>query len=148
MKFFLKRGFGLAKSSYGGNIFIGLAQGSRGVSSARLTVSTLTVCAHKCKGYGVSSYSAWSCILVAILAILYVDDTDLLHMSHNPNISESDFIETVQRATYYWVFLLQAMGGHLKDTVCYWYLLSYKFIQGEATLKSLHELSHYTITIP
>ena len=31
---------------------------------------------------------------------------------------------------------------------CYWYLLSYKFHKGTATLKSLHELPRYTLHIP
>ena len=44
--------------------------------------------------------------------------------------------------------LLQATGGNLKDIKCYWYLLVYKFVRGEARLKTLRELRHHRLLIP
>ena len=63
-------------------------------------------------------------------------------------MSEIEFVERVQRATYYWAMLLQATGGNLKAGKCYWYLLVYKFIRGEARLKTLRELRHHKLRIP
>ena len=63
-------------------------------------------------------------------------------------MSEEDFVRMVQRATYYWAMLLQASGGNLKHIKCYWYLLAFKFVRGEAKLKSLRELRQYQLCIP
>jgi hypothetical protein len=81
-------------------------------------------------------------------ALLYVDDTDLLHVSRSSSIPENVFCLEVQNATHYWASLLQATGGNLKPEKCYWYLLSYKFVQGRAVLKTKRELSAYTLQIP
>ena len=91
---------------------------------------------------------AWSGLVFVIATILFVADCDLLHMCCDPNISEMDFLERVQHATYYWAKLLQTTGGMLKESKYFWYLLSYKFIRGEAKLRRLRELPHYELVIP
>jgi hypothetical protein len=79
---------------------------------------------------------------------LYVDDTDLLHIAPEMDTSEEDFCRSIQCATCYWATLLQASGGNLKPEKCYWYLLSYKFVQGRAMLKPLREIHQYQRHIP
>ena len=46
----------------------------------------------------------------------------------------------VQNATDDWVGLVHASGGSLKPAKCLWYMLGWKWIQGEARLKTLAEL--------
>ena len=77
-----------------------------------------------------------------------MDDTDLLHMCPPDITTEHDFFDRVQATTSYWETLLQATGGNLKAEKCYWYLLFYKFIQGQAPLKSLKQISNYQLRIP
>ena len=91
---------------------------------------------------------AWSGVILIVAALLYVDNTDLLHMSRDERISDSEFIANVQQATYYWAKLLQATWGNLKPKKCYWYLLSYKFVRGVATLKTMPETKHHKLCIP
>jgi hypothetical protein len=81
-------------------------------------------------------------------ALLYVDDTDLLHKPAQRPVAEIEIVKYTQQATHYWAKLLQATGGNLKTTKCYWYLLSYKFVKGTASLKTLQDLPRYTLTIP
>ena len=133
----LKTGFGRDDEGFGGtacNPMNGLAQGSGASPSTWSNVCSLMVSAYKRKGYGVNFTTAWSGLAFVIAAILFVDDCDLLHMCCDPNISEMEFLEKVQHATYYWAKLLQATGGMLKESKCFWYLLSYKFICGKAKL--------------
>jgi hypothetical protein len=82
-----------------------------------------------------------------ITTILYIDDTDadLLHSCCDPGFSEIDFVQQVQYASSYCASLLQATGDHHKHGKCFWYLLSYKFIFGEARLK--HFRSSVVITL-
>ena len=151
MQYFLKTGFGTARKGFGGILLLplmGLIQGSGAAPATWTAVSTVIVRSYKRKGYGAFFSSGWSGLLFTVAALLYVDDTDLLHRFCDPNITELEFVQRVQRATYYWAMLLQATGGHLKDTKCYWYLLSYKFVRGVATLRSLREHSKYQLVIP
>jgi hypothetical protein len=151
MRFFLKTGFGLAKTSYGGTEetpYMGLTQGSGASPAAWTAISTLIVSAYKEKGYGGTFVSAWSGIFLLLAALLYVDDTDLLHSPPSRNTTEAAFVTRVQLATYYWAKLLQATGGNLKPPKCYWYLMSYQFNQGIATLKPLRDIKQHRLLIP
>jgi hypothetical protein len=151
MQFFLKTGFGLAKTWYGGSLqnpYMGLVQGSGAAPAAWTAISTVMLLVYKARGHGAHFLYAWSGVILCIAALLYVDDTDLLHMCPTTDTSETQFCCKVQAATYYWASLLQATGGNLKPEKCYWYLLSYKFVHGRATLKTLKELNHHQLHIP
>jgi hypothetical protein len=151
MQFFLKTGFGLATTSYGGskdNPYMGLVQGSGAALAAWTAISTVMLASYKFRGYGANFLAGWSGIILSIAALLYFDDTDLLHMCPPDITTEHDFFDRVQATTSYWETLLQATGGNLKAEKCYWHLLSYKFIQGRAQLKSLKEISNHQLRIP
>ena len=151
MQYYLQTGFGQANTGYGGTSSqrsMGLVQGSGGAPATWTAVSTALVDTYKRKGYGASLYAGYNKSNLDVAALLYVDDTDLLHKPALPQATEDEIADYTQRATYYWAKLLQATGGNLKAMKCYWYLLSYKFHKGTATLKSLHELPRYTLHIP
>ncbi len=83
MRFFLKTGFGMATKSYGGtaqNPFMGLSQGSGASPAAWSAISTVIVTAYRLKGFGAIFRAAWSGLCLALAALLYVDDADLLHV--------------------------------------------------------------------
>ena len=118
MQFFLRTGFGTATQSYGGtsqNPYMGLAQGSGASPAAWTAISTVMLAANKHRGYDAFFTSTWSGIVLGIAALLYIDDTDLLHMCRDSEITEEAFVQYVQIATYYWAKFLQAMGGNLKS---------------------------------
>eukprot|EP00956_Cyclotella_meneghiniana_P025147 scaffold51757_cov42-Cyclotella_meneghiniana.AAC.20 len=52
-------------------------------------------------------------------------------------MSEEEFLERKQKALSLWARLLQITGGDLKPAKCFWYLLSYKFINGVARLRCM-----------
>ena len=151
MRFFLKTGYGIPKTSYRGttdNSFMGLSQGSGASPAAWSVISTVIVTAYRLKGFGAVFHTAWSDLCLTLAALLYVDDTDLLHVSLDPTDNEEQFFRRIQRATYYWAELLQATGGSLKPVKCYWYFMSFKYVKGRAILKSSRELSQFELKIP
>jgi hypothetical protein len=116
MQFFLRTGFGLAKTSYGTsytNPYMVLIQGSGAAPGAWSAIGTMIITAYKTNGHGAIFEAAWSGLVLVIATLLFVDDTDLLHMSKDPLTTDKDFVCSVQSATSYWAHLLQATGGNL-----------------------------------
>ena len=151
MQYYLITGHGLSVSSYGGSPeskCMGLVQGSGAAPGAWIAVSTVIVGAYKRKGYGAHSVGGWSEHQLPLSALLYVDDTDLLHKPSNTQSSPDTLVPWVQRATNHWGHLLQATGRNLKPAKCYWYLLHYQFHKGVAILTPKSQLQKYSITIP
>jgi hypothetical protein len=151
MRYYLQTGYGLSDTSYGGSpdaICMGLVQGSGAAPGVWIAVSTVILGAYKAEGYGASITSGWSGKEISLSALLYVDDTDLLHKPQYKTDSLGALVSWVQQATNFWAHLLQATGGSLKPTKCYWYILSYKFTAGTASLLSSQELSNLSLCIP
>ena len=151
MQYYLITGHGLSVSSYGGSPeskCMGLVQGSGAAPGAWIAVSTVIVGAYKRKGYGAHLVGGWSEQQLPLAALLYVDDTDLLHKPRTTQGSLDTLVPWVQQATNHWAHLLQATGGNLKPAKCYWYLLHYSFDKGVATLTSKAKLHQYSLSIP
>jgi hypothetical protein len=71
---------------------------------------------------------------------MYVVDTNLLHWPVSPSTDPDELVAHVQRATTDWTHLAQASGGILKDKKCSVYFLDYKYTNGRAKIKSIHDL--------
>ena len=143
MQYFLKTGFGESSTSFGGTAESpnsGLGQGSGASPPAFLALSSLIVNAYRRMGHGANISSSYVSRLFSLCAVMYVDDTDLLHWPRDGCDSSEDLIEHVQRATTDWGNLTQASGGILKPEKCSVYLLDYKYVRGRAKMKSLRDL--------
>jgi hypothetical protein len=151
MKYYLRTGYGLASKGYGGtecSPFMGLTQGSCASPPIWTAISTLILLAYHRDGHGVEMSTAWTSVVKKIAAILYVDDTDLLHTNAAGGDTVS-FLSRVQSALTSWSRLLQATGGNLKPEKCYYYILSYRYDRGVARLCTGRELRSYRkLTIP
>lgn len=93
MHFFLKTGYGVAAETYGGTVenpYMGLMQGSGAPPVAWIAISTIMISAYKNQGYWAHFALAWSRLVFVIAALLYVDDTDLLHLCHDHSLSETE----------------------------------------------------------
>ncbi len=69
-----------------------------------------------------------SCFIIA--AIMFVNNTDLLHWAPVPTTSDEELIEQVQVSSNDWGHISQETGGILKPVKCSLYLLTYKFVRG------------------
>jgi hypothetical protein len=99
-------------------------------------------------GHGVQVTTAVTGLLFAIAAIIYVDDTDLLHWARTAGMTDEEFFAQVQQATIDWGKLAIASGGSLKPEKCFWYLIAFKFVHGQPQYKSLTELPQRQLHIP
>ena len=91
---------------------------------------------------------AWSGTLLSLAAILYVDDSDLLHVAKSPATTDDEFFQDVQRATMDWGGLVQATGGSLKPSKCFWYMMAWQWNKGVYTMKKPNQLPQELLLIP
>ncbi len=92
--------------------------------------------------------SAINQCLFLLAAIIYVDDTNLIHWAKFYGISDEEIISDVQEGVTDWGMLVQASGGSLKQSKSFWYLLSWKFVMGKPTLKPQSNLPNISLLIP
>ena len=100
MRFCLRTGFGESTGTYGGTIELPLAgpgQGNVGAPPLFAALSALIVNAYRRMGHGAKLTSSYMNQMFLIAAVMYVDDTDLLHWA--PSITTTtneELIEQVQ----------------------------------------------------
>jgi hypothetical protein len=134
MKFFLRTGFGDSTSFSGGGISIktqGLCQGNRTALAGWAVISICIIGAHRKKGYGAKFLCPITQLQHHLSAILYVDDTDLLHI----NLTKSESIKEVHRAIQdsvtNWGNLLIATGGAFQPAKCFYSIISFDRNNGD-----------------
>ncbi len=140
MQYVLKTGFGESAESYGGTSpspNSGLGQGSRASSPAFLVLSSLIVNAYHCLGHVAKICSSYVGRLFYLSAVMYIDNTDLLHWPDSAHLNPNDLIAYVQQATMDYGHLAQAPGSILKEKKCLVYFMDYVYIRGQARLKTL-----------
>jgi hypothetical protein len=94
MTFFLCTGYGVSQSRYGGTEVdptFGLGQGNRMAPSGFSAVSSLMVGVFQQLGHASSFSGAWTGFLFWLVAIIYVDDTDLLLQAKTRETTMEDF---------------------------------------------------------
>ena len=117
MKFFLRMAYGDSKTFAGSSIEIktqGLGQGNGASPAGWCVISIVILRAHGAKGHGAHFMAPMSHVCRSLLAILYVDDTDLLHINMDAEESIVEVHTAIQRAIENWGRLLIATGGTLK----------------------------------
>jgi hypothetical protein len=143
MQYVLKTGFGESSESFGGTALspnLGLRQGSRASPPAFMAFSSLIVNAYWQMGHGARVYSLYRSRVFILAAVMYVDNTNLLYWPASRSTDPDELVAHVQRATMDWTHLAQASGGILKDKKCSVYFLDYKYTNGRAQMKSVHDL--------
>jgi hypothetical protein len=121
MQYVLKRGFSKSTNSYGGtslSLNSGLGEGSGASPPGFMALSSLFVNAYQCLGHGSKLLSLYSAYLFHRSAIMYVNNTDLLHWPDTSATEPEELIAHVQRATMDYGHLPQMSGGILKEKKC------------------------------
>jgi hypothetical protein len=132
MKFFLQTAYGDTKTFAGSSIKIktqGLGQGKGASPAGWCVISIVILRAHGTKGHGVHFMAPMSLVRRSLSAILYVDDTDLLHINMDAEESIVDVHAAIQRAIENWGRLLIATGGTLKPDKCFYHLIDFAWTQ-------------------
>ena len=111
MQFCVRTGFGESDRFYGGseeNPLAGYGQGNGAAPPAFSALSALIVNAYKRMGNnGAKLTSSYTARLFLLAAVMYVDDTDLCHMTPTVTSSDEELIQQVQTSTNAWTHLGQ-----------------------------------------
>ena len=130
MKFFLRTAFGDSAEAAGATFEIktqGLCQGNGAAPAGWAVISITILQAHKKKGHVASFVCPISLIRGELAAILYVDDTDVIHVNLQEEETSETAHERLQQSVLSWGNLLIATGGSLKPSKCFYHFISFKF---------------------
>ena len=117
MKFFLQTGFGDSTKFVGGGICIktqGLTQGNGASPAGWAVISIIILNAHGKKGCSTKFVCPITKLSSHLSAILYVDNTDLLHINLEEDESVAKVHKLIQASVENWGNLLIATGGALQ----------------------------------
>ena len=105
--------------------FQGLCQGS-GAATAGWAVIIITIlCAHKRKVHGGHFVCPISNLNGHLLALLFVVDTDLIHINLKEEETETLAHQIIQDSISNWGQLLIASGWAFKPLKCFYHLISF-----------------------
>ena len=88
-------------------------------------ISIVILWAHGTKGHGAQFIAPMSLVRCSLSAILYVDDTDLLHINMDVVESIDEVHIAIQSAIANWGKLLIATSGSLKPEKCFYHLIDF-----------------------
>ena len=151
MKFFLRTGFGDSTSFSGGGISIktqGLCQGNGAAPAGWAVISICIIGAHKKKGHGAKFLCPITQLQHHLSAILYVNDTDLLHINMTKNESIDEVHQAIQDSVNSWGNLLIATGGVLQPAKCFYSIISFDWNNGDWSYASNSSEAKLRLTVP
>lgn len=96
--------------------------------------------AHKEKGHGAKFVCPISNLAGSLAAILFVDDTDILHVDLDTNQSVEEAHTVFQESIYNWGQLILVTGGAFKPPKCVYYVLSFEWQNSGAWRYAKNEL--------
>ena len=128
MKYFLRTAYGDSKRCAGSRIrvkFQGMCQGSGAAAAGFCVVSVVILRAHQRKGHAATFVCPISKHEAKLSSIIFVDDTDLIHINLAGDEDVDDVHMAMQSSINSWGELLIASGGKLNPSKCFAYLMSY-----------------------
>ena len=152
MKYFLRTAYGDSKHCAGSTIelkFQGLCQGNGAAPAGWAVISITILDAHKRKGHGGHFVCPISNLSGHLAAILFVDDTDILHIDLRGNQTVHEAHSALQESIYNWGQLLIATGGAFKPPKCFFHLLSFVWSsEGKWSYANNEDNDEYGISVP
>jgi hypothetical protein len=82
------------------------------------------------------------------LAILYADNTDLLHINFDHDESINDAHAAIQNSANSWGNLMIATGGALKPEKCFYLIISFEWVHGVWKYKDSSINGRFGVTVP
>jgi hypothetical protein len=130
MIFFLKTAFGDSEEFAGLTIEVKtrrLGQENGTSLAGWCVISIMILLVHGAKGHGAHFIAPMSHVQSSLSAILYIDDTDLLHLNMDGEETIFESHAGLQRAIKNWGKLLIATGGTLKPDKCFFHLMDFQW---------------------
>jgi hypothetical protein len=88
-------------------------------------VSTPLINMMKTAGFGFSILTALTLVSVAFICYAFVDDTDVVHVGQDVNVTGEEILVQMQEVVDHWEGGLKATGGALVPSKSYWYLVDF-----------------------
>ena len=152
MKFFLRTAYGDSATFRGSRAevkFQGFTQGNGASPAGWAVISIVIISAHKAKGHGAHFRCPVSKLTGHLAAILFVDDTDILHIRMDREESPEDAHLALQQSVNNWGRLLTATGGAFKPDKCFSYLISHIWLpDGRWKYATNDEDEQFDISVP
>ncbi len=111
-------------------------------------ISICILGAHRKKGHGAKFLSPITKLQHHLLAILYVDDTDILHIDLTKDESVDKVQRAIQSSVNSWGNLLIATGGLLQPSKCFYSIISFEWKNREWTYSNNSLTGEFGITVP
>jgi hypothetical protein len=152
MKFFLRTAFGDSKEFTGLTIEVktqGLGQGNGASPAGWCVISIMILWAHGAKGHRAHFIAPMSHVRSSLSAILYINDTDLLHLNMDSNKTIFETHAALQHAIENWGKLPIVTGGTLKPEKCFFHLIDFQWTrQGSWQYVRHHEDETAAVFVP
>ncbi len=100
------------------------------------------------KGHGATFYCPITNLQHHLSAILYVDDTDLLHIDLTKDKSIDEVHKAIQTSVNSWGNLLIATGGVLQPSKCFYTIISFEWEKGQWNYTDNTFSIKFGITVP
>ncbi len=152
MKFFLRTAFGDSRDFASSTIEVktqGLGQENGASPADWCVISIMILRAHGAKGHGAHFIAPLSQVRSSLSAILYVGDTNLLHLNMDGDETVFEAHAPLQCAIKNWGKLLIVMGGTLKPKKCFFHLIDFQWTrQGGWQYIGHHEDETAAVFVP
>jgi hypothetical protein len=79
----------------------------------------------KTAGFGFSILTAMTLVSVSFICYAFVDDTDVVHVGRDINVTGEEILVQMQEVVDHWEGGLKATGGALVPAKSYWYLIDF-----------------------
>eukprot|EP00957_Ditylum_brightwellii_P157750 12006735-Ditylum_brightwellii.AAC.1 len=133
MSFYIRTGHGDSTNWCGrtwDDLFQTLCQGSGSAPGLWLGTSSTLVTFLYDRGHTTEVVATLSGICLLFVALIFVDDTDLLQHTTIANLDALSLLLDLQLATTDWNMSLQAIGGALKSSKCFFQLIGFTWRDG------------------
>ena len=136
MKHFIRTAYGDSQWSYIGTTnrpLQGAVQGNGAASPIFVAISCVILSFLQSQVVGVYITSAITLTVFSLIAIMYVDDSDIILTAIDPNESPLDLQRRAQRAATTYQSAVAQTGGAVRPEKCRWYSICFKVVNGKYT---------------
>jgi hypothetical protein len=100
------------------------------------------------KGHGAKFLCPITKINHHLSAILYVNDTDLLHINLTKDETVEEVHAPIQASVKSWGNLLIATGGALQPSKCFYTIILFEWVNGEWRYRCNYTREDFRVTVP
>ena len=124
----IQTAFGVSTKTHGRTQdppYQGLGQGNGCGPANWMLVSTPLINMMRTAGFGFSILTALTLVTVSFICYAFVDDTDVVHIGRDVNVTGEEILLQMQEVVNHWEGGLKATDGALVPLKSYWYLIDF-----------------------